>query len=99
MVRIIINSENGRGGQQAQFDLPNHNGSGFHVGDTIDDEIFENLGPVTIVSRAHVPQARLLIVYCEGSHFLQKFLVDNYPNINGMPNSAQIPPQDWVHLS
>jgi hypothetical protein len=98
MVRIYIRSKIPGGCQRAQFDLPIHNGDSLLVGDAILSKIFENLGPVTIESRAHVPEENLLVIYCTGSTFLQEFLVEKYPNIEGMPYSAQLPPQDWTPL-
>ncbi len=98
MVRIVINSSVRSGFQQAQFDLPNHNGNGYAAGDQIDAKIFENLGPIKVKDRVHYSDEKLLIVYCEGSEFLQRFLVEKYPDIQCMPDSAQLPPQDWKSL-
>lgn len=98
MILITINSQDRHGMQRAQFDLPNHNGQGFYVGDIIDAEIFMNLGPITIKKRYHYPSKNLTVVECEGSKLLQTLLVHKYPNIEDVPNSAQIPPQDWKSL-
>lgn len=98
MVRIVITSKQAATIlQEARFDLPNHNGS-FMIGDYVDAKIFENLGPITVKERAHYPDENLLIIFCEGTRFLQKFLVESYPDVDCMPSSAQLPPQDWKPL-
>mgnify|MGYP003560917185 CR=1 len=99
MVRIVISSKEVTGLQQAQFDLVDGSklADSFLVGDYIDAPVFENLGPIQVVFRSHHQgeDGCLLIIYCEGSHFLQRFFVDTYPDIECMPDSAQLPPQNW----
>lgn len=101
MVRIVINSKEVTGLQQAQFDLVDGGellGS-LSVGTSIYAPVFENLGPVRVIEHVNHQGGddSLLIIYCEGTQFLQRFLVETYPDIEGCPDSAQLPPQNWKY--